>query len=157
MSHKLSQLYCNALPQTRALLRDFGRSFQPISMAASAETGAFLAALLETLSPDMVIESGSGFTSAVLRRGIHVEDNAEYQVRVEAWLKAREIPVGAFISYESLHQIDFDGLLFVFLHGNLSTRPVTAAWLRRRLSRAVLLIDDAQPGTFRRYGHSWRN
>jgi len=143
-----SQRWQQALRRTRPLLADFGRHFQPVSMATSAETGAFLQALLDSLQPTQVVETGSGFSSALLIGATHVEDNADYGRRVAAWLDGRGLPRGRFIDYAALHAWPLSGPFLLFLDGNLATREASATWLHERLAQAVLVIDDAQPGTF---------
>lgn len=144
----LQQHWRSALPRMRAMLADFGTRFQPISMATSAETAAFLDALIAALPGRTVLETGSGYSSAVLVGAVHVEDNAAYQQQVQRWLADRGVPPGRFIGYDELHQLRPDGRWLMFLDGNLSTRERSADWLADHLAAAVLVIDDAQPGTF---------
>lgn len=142
------QHWHTALPRMQALLADFGTRLQPISMATSAETGAFLQALLAALPAHPVMETGSGFSSAVLVGAVHVEDNPAYQQQVQRWLADRCVPPGRFIGYDELHTLQPEGPFLMFLDGNLSTRERSADWLAEHLARAVLVIDDAQAGTF---------
>ena len=142
------QHWHTALPRLQALLDDFGTRLQPISMATSAETGAFLHALLAALPALPTLETGSGFSSAVLVGAVHVEDNPAYQQQVQRWLADRRVPPGRFIGYDELHTLQPEGPFFMFLDGNLSTRERSADWLDRHLAQAVLVIDDAQAGTF---------
>ena len=148
MKQQFADLYFDALERTRPLLDDFGAHFQPVSMATSAETGAFLSALVTALAPATVLETGSGFSSAVLAGALHGENNGAYERRVRQWLAARGLPGGSFCSYEEFHQRDVGGVFLLFLDGDLQTRERTLAWLGERLPRAVVVIDDAQPGTF---------
>ncbi|MCW7541382.1 hypothetical protein OOT46_26575 [Aquabacterium sp. A7-Y] len=148
MNKPFAAAYREALDRTRAWLADFGTRFQPISMATSAETGALLSALLERLAPTRVIETGSGFSSAVLAGALHVENDAGYECRVREWLAHLGIDPGTFCGYDTFHASDIEGRFLMFLDGDLQTRERTAVWLQDKLDRAVVLIDDAQPGTF---------
>lgn len=148
MSRRFGDLYFAALDHTRELLADYGTRFQPISMAASAETAAFLSALLAVMAPPRVVESGCGFTSAVLPGALHAENDLAYQQRVRDWLAHRGIAAGSFCSYDELHRSPLAGAFLLFLDGDLRTREQTCAWLGDKLDRAVVLVDDAQPGTF---------
>jgi hypothetical protein len=148
MHPDFGQQYVDALRQTRTLLADFATRFQPISMATSAETGAFLAVLRNVLEWHAVVETGSGFSSALLPDATHAEDNVEYGKRVQEWLAGIGVPPGVFCDYGALYRRDVSGRFLMFLDGNLATREATFGWLRDKLELAVIVIDDAQAGTF---------
>jgi predicted O-methyltransferase YrrM len=140
--------YLRSLDSARMLLKDFGNSFQPISMATSAQTGALLAALAGVLGKHRLIETGSGFSSAMLPNAIRVENNDDYGLRVRSWLARVGVAEGSFCGYDHLHGSRLTDPFLLFLDGDLAYRERTSHWLQDKLAHAVVLIDDAQPGTF---------
>ncbi|GJH13032.1 hypothetical protein CBA19CS11_29360 [Caballeronia novacaledonica] len=148
MNHAFSHGFLRALDRTRVLLNDFGKTFQPVSMATSAQTAAFLQTLVGTLGEHRIIETGCGFSSAVLPGATHVENNPDYELRVRSWLARIGVPEGSFSGYAAFHDSNVDGAFLLFLDGDLALRGHTQAWLQEKLDRAVVLIDDAQAGTF---------
>jgi hypothetical protein len=148
MNRRFTAHYFSALERSWPLLADFGAHSQPASMAASAETGAFLAALREVLAPAHVAETGSGFSSAVLPGALRAEDDGAHQRKVQDWLAVRGLDAGRFCGYDEFDRWDPQGVFLLFLDGDLRTREATVAWLQPRLARAVVVVHDAQPGTF---------
>ena len=150
---------------------EFARYHSPVSMAASVETGTMLWFLLQTLRPNLVLETGSGYTTVVMAEWLqdqatvvnpvdsstlvsaptmyHVEEINDWKQRVLSYLKRTKLEPGKFIDYPDLYALKLDQPFLAFLDGLRPERPVVARFLidSGAASRSVLLIDDAQAGT----------
>ena len=78
-------------------------------MAISLQTAAFLAALCEHLTPDSIIDLGSGFSSAVVRRFaatcagdvpvVSVDDSPEWLEATARFLRAHQLPDNDLVTW----------------------------------------------------------
>jgi len=154
------------LPSATETHIEFAGFHSPISMAASAQTGTFLWALLDMLYPQVVIETGTGYTSVIIAKWLeelkasgnekneqlpivyHVEHDSEWQAKVLHYFEHLAIEPSRFIDYEMLHDVKLKEPFFALLDGIRNKRMEVIHWMGEEIRLGIILIDDAQKDTF---------
>lgn len=160
---ELTQRLITAKQAIAPLISDYGTEVSTPDMAVSLPSAAFLAALCKVTRPMRVLDTGSGFSSYVLRRFAghngqraevwSVDDDEQWLAKTREYLAAQSMADERLLMWDQLaatDERDFD-LIFHDLgqaHGiRLEVLPDVCA----RLSpRGLLLLDDFHKLRYRR-------
>lgn len=121
--------------------------------AVSLESAAVLDALCRLTEPRAVVDLGSGFSSAVLRRYarsadhdcvVHsVDDDAQWLARSGEFLRSLELPDEGLVLWENRDQL-LDGYDIVFHDmGSMALREESLGFvLAHRATKGMIVLDD---------------
>ncbi len=157
----LSALVEEAGRELAPLLDEYGRQVSPPDMAISLRSASLLAALCRLMRPRRILDTGSGFSSYVVRRyapagppaGIwSVDDDERWLEQTRSFLKRHGVPDANLVSWDRFAgsgERDFD-LIFHDLGRAESIRVQVLPDVCRRLARrGMILLDDFHKPRYR--------
>jgi predicted O-methyltransferase YrrM len=142
-------------------LADYCREVSTPEMAVSLRSAALLAALCRLSHPRRILDTGSGFSSFVLRRVApaseppqvwSVDDDARWLARTAAFLRRHGLPEGRLLAWEDFvtsGERDFDLIFHDLGRAERIRLDVLPDVCRRLARRGLLLLDDFHKRAYR--------
>lgn len=133
---------------------EYVASVSTASMAASLETATLLWRLCDAVKPTRLLDTGSGFSSFVLRRWAgeqeyaavwSVDDDAQWLERTRAFLASRKLTDRGLMTWEAFAAQDNGPFDLVFHDmGTMATRIHSLPAVLRRVTpdTGVIVLDD---------------
>jgi predicted O-methyltransferase YrrM len=135
-------------------------------MAASLEVSVLLLYFCRTMSPDSILDLGSGFSSFVFRRYVQqssnttvisVDDHGGWLTKTKEYLTGHDLPTDHLVELSNFDFSDHRGAFDLVFHdlGSMEVRKETLLDVLKTCRRdGLIVLDDIHKNHYLKYVHS---
>jgi len=134
---------------------EYVKNVSSVEMAASLETCSFICTLMHSISPQSVLNLGSGFSSYAIRKTatqtmtnnvVCVDDNIDWLEKTREYVRGKQLPTDGLMSWSDFVMSNNWEKFDLVFHdiGNMDTRAVILPLIPRILNHrnGIAILDD---------------